>query len=36
MLTKKNTLKEQYEKLTLRLTKSLEQVNKLTETTPTP
>ena len=36
MISKKTTLKGQYEKLTERLNKSLDQVNKLTETTPTP
>ena len=36
MISKKTTLKGQYEKSTERLKKSLDQVNKLTETTPTP
>jgi hypothetical protein len=36
MLTKKTTMKDQYAKLTARLTKSLDQVNILTATTPTP
>ena len=35
-MQRKNTAKQSYEKLTQRLAKSLEQVNKLTETTPTP
>jgi len=35
-MQRKNAVKQNYEKLTQRVTQSLEQVNKLTETTPTP
>lgn len=35
-MQRKNTVKQSYEKLAARLAKSLEKVNKLTETTPTP
>ncbi len=35
-MQRKTTAKQSYEKLTQRLAKSIEQVNKLTETTPTP
>jgi hypothetical protein len=35
-MQRKNAVKQNYEKLTQRVAQSLEQVNKLTETTPTP
>jgi hypothetical protein len=35
-MQRKQTVKQSYEKLAERIAKSLEQVNKLTETTPTP
>lgn len=35
-MQRKTPAKQSYEKLSIRLTSALEQVNKLTETTPTP
>jgi hypothetical protein len=35
-MQRKATVKQSYEKLSQRVAKSLENVNKLTETTPTP